>query len=156
MTAEAYDPEGSSDLAHLFDTNGNGNNTYTDSELHELLGFVETMENAATPDERALTRIMHHPPDRPGRARAPLSRSRPSARTRAPAFPPPPNDPPNPPTHPPPSPDLLPLLSFVRSPPPSSLPRPLSRAQLPAGFTSSGSARPRPPRRSSRPSPPSR
>ena len=40
------------DIANLFkQTNNDGNTTYTDSELHELLGFVENMNNATTADD---------------------------------------------------------------------------------------------------------
>jgi|TARA_B100001142_G_scaffold308768_1_gene340597 hypothetical protein len=41
-----------SDLATLFDTD-DGNNTYTDSELHQLLGFVESTSNATSAADRA-------------------------------------------------------------------------------------------------------
>ena len=40
------------DLATLFDTN-DGNNTYTDSELHQLLGIVEATSNATSAADRA-------------------------------------------------------------------------------------------------------
>ncbi len=40
-----------SDLASLFDTN-DGGNTFTDSELHELLGIVESTSYAATASDR--------------------------------------------------------------------------------------------------------
>ena len=41
------------DLANVFNTTADGNNTYTDSELVELLGFVENMDNAVMGDDRA-------------------------------------------------------------------------------------------------------
>jgi|AntAceMinimDraft_5_1070358.scaffolds.fasta_scaffold114107_1 hypothetical protein len=42
------------DIASLFNeaNNGEGGKTYTDSELHELLGFVESMDNATTANDR--------------------------------------------------------------------------------------------------------
>lgn len=41
------------DIANLFNevNTGDGNKTYTDSELHELLDFVEGMDNATTADD---------------------------------------------------------------------------------------------------------
>ena len=40
------------DIANLFrQTNNEGNTTYTDTELHELLGFVENMDNATTAND---------------------------------------------------------------------------------------------------------
>ena len=49
------------DIASLFHeaSNGDGNKTYTDSELHELLGFVESMDNVTTANDRECTRT--HP-----------------------------------------------------------------------------------------------
>ena len=43
-------------LAPLFDDAGK-DRTYTDTELHDLLSFMETMDNATTADERAITSI---------------------------------------------------------------------------------------------------
>lgn len=46
------------DIASLFNeaNTGDGNKTYTDSELHELLGFVESMDNATTASDCEYTR----------------------------------------------------------------------------------------------------
>jgi hypothetical protein len=43
-------------LAPLFDDAGK-DRTYTDTELHDLLSFMETMDNATTADERAIASI---------------------------------------------------------------------------------------------------
>lgn len=37
------------DIANLFKEKEESGNTYTDSELQELLGFVKTIDNANTP-----------------------------------------------------------------------------------------------------------
>jgi len=54
----AYDHPGG--LAPLFDDAGK-DRTYTDTELQELLSFVENMDNATSADERARPPVLPVP-----------------------------------------------------------------------------------------------